>query len=183
MAGNFGGEVAAFYARYRRGYPPAFVDVLAQALSLGAGDVAADVGCGTGQLTIPLARRVRAVVGMDPEPAMLALAGQAAAGQSLANVTWVLGGDRLWSARRLRRRRYWPAPRFLQADEAWVCRFLIVGILGVVPATVGVHDASQSVIIGRAGRKAADPAGLGCIRLPHAASMEASHPTNTRRGN
>jgi hypothetical protein len=26
MAGNFGGEVAAFYARYRRGYPPAFVD-------------------------------------------------------------------------------------------------------------------------------------------------------------
>jgi ubiquinone/menaquinone biosynthesis C-methylase UbiE len=79
--------------RYRRGYPPAFVDVLAQALPLAAGDVAADVGCGTGQLTIPLARHVRAVVGMDPEPAMLALAGQAAAGQGLANVTWVLGGD------------------------------------------------------------------------------------------
>jgi hypothetical protein len=70
-----------------------------------------------------------------------------------------------------------PAPRFLQADEAWVCRFLIVGILGVVPATVGVHDSSQSVFVGRAGRKAADPAGLGCIRLPHAASMEAGHQT------
>jgi ubiquinone/menaquinone biosynthesis C-methylase UbiE len=79
--------------RHRRGYPPAFVDVLAQALPLAAGDVAADVGCGTGQLTIPLARHVRAVVGMDPEPAMLALAGQAAAGQGLANVTWVMGGD------------------------------------------------------------------------------------------
>jgi ubiquinone/menaquinone biosynthesis C-methylase UbiE len=93
MTGDFGGEVAAFYARYRRGYPPAFVAVLAQALRLDAGDVAADVGCGTGQLTIPLAGRVRAIVGMDPEPAMLALAGQAAAGQDVANVTWVLGAD------------------------------------------------------------------------------------------
>jgi ubiquinone/menaquinone biosynthesis C-methylase UbiE len=93
MPGDFGGEVAAFYARYRRGYPPAFVDVLARAMRLDAGDVAADVGCGTGQLTIPLAGRLRAVVGTDPEPAMLALAAQAAAAQGVANVTWVLGGD------------------------------------------------------------------------------------------
>jgi ubiquinone/menaquinone biosynthesis C-methylase UbiE len=93
VAGDFGGEVAAFYARYRRGYPAGFIDVLVQALRLGAGDVAADVGCGTGQLTIPLAGRLRAVVGVDPEPAMLDLARQAATGQGLANITWVLGGD------------------------------------------------------------------------------------------
>jgi hypothetical protein len=31
---------------------------------------------------------------MDPEPAMLALAGQAAAAQDVANTTWVLGSDR-----------------------------------------------------------------------------------------
>ena len=93
MPGDFGGEVAAFYAQYRRGYPADFVNMLAQALQLGPGDVAADIGCGTGQLTIPLAGRVRAVVGMDPEPAMLALAGQAAAAQDVANATWVLGGD------------------------------------------------------------------------------------------
>lgn len=94
MAGDFGGEVAAFYARYRRGYPPGFAEVLAQALRLDAGDVVADVGCGTGQLTIPLAGRLRAVVGMDPEPAMLALARQAATVQGLANVSWLLGSDR-----------------------------------------------------------------------------------------
>jgi SAM-dependent methyltransferase len=93
VAGDFGGEVAAFYARFRRGYPAAFVDVLARALWLGRGDVVADVGCGTGQLTIPLAGRVRAVAGVDPEPDMLALAAQAARDQSLANVAWVLGGD------------------------------------------------------------------------------------------
>lgn len=93
MRGDFGGEAAEFYARYRRGYPADFVDVLAQALRLDVGDVVADVGCGTGQLTIPLAGRLRAVVGTDPEPAMLALAGQAAAAQGVANVTWVLGGD------------------------------------------------------------------------------------------
>ena len=93
MAGDFGGEVASFYARYRRGYPPAFIEALAQALRLDTSDVVADVGCGTGQLTIPLAGRVRSVAGMDPEPAMLALARQAASGQGLVKVTWVLGGD------------------------------------------------------------------------------------------
>jgi ubiquinone/menaquinone biosynthesis C-methylase UbiE len=94
MPGDFSGEVAAFYAQYRRGYPPEFVGMLAEALQLGLDDVTADIGCGTGQLTIPLAGRVRAVVGMDPEPAMLALAGQAAAAQDVANTTWVLGSDR-----------------------------------------------------------------------------------------
>jgi ubiquinone/menaquinone biosynthesis C-methylase UbiE len=76
------------------GYPPAFVEVLARALRLGSADVVADVGCGTGQLTIPLAACVRAAAGIDPEPAMLALAAQAAAGQQVANVTWILGSDR-----------------------------------------------------------------------------------------
>jgi ubiquinone/menaquinone biosynthesis C-methylase UbiE len=94
MSGEFSGEVAAFYARFRRGYPPALVDRLTQALRLGSGDVVADLGCGTGQLTLPLAGRVRAVVGIDPEPDMLTLARQAAADQGVTNVTWVLGSDR-----------------------------------------------------------------------------------------
>ncbi|HTT53414.1 MAG TPA: class I SAM-dependent methyltransferase [Streptosporangiaceae bacterium] len=92
MAGEFGGETASFYARFRRGYPPAFTRLLARALRLGPADVLADVGCGSGQLTIPLARRVRAVAGLDPEPDMLALGRQAASGQGVTNVTWVLGG-------------------------------------------------------------------------------------------
>jgi ubiquinone/menaquinone biosynthesis C-methylase UbiE len=94
VAGDFGGETAAFYARFRRGYPAAFTRLLAGALRLGPDDVLADVGCGTGQLTLPLARRVRAAAGVDPEPDMLALARQAAAGQGVTNVTWVTGTDR-----------------------------------------------------------------------------------------
>ncbi len=94
MAGEFGGETAAFYARFRRGYPAAFTGLLARALRLGPADVLADVGCGTGQLTLPLARQVRAVAGIDPEPDMLVLGRQAAAEQGVTNVTWVEGTDR-----------------------------------------------------------------------------------------
>jgi SAM-dependent methyltransferase len=94
MSGDFSGETAAFYARFRRGYPAAFTGLLARALGLGPADVVADVGCGTGQLTLPLAGQVRAVAGMDPEPDMLALARQAAADEGVRNVAWVLGTDR-----------------------------------------------------------------------------------------
>ncbi|WP_240662482.1 class I SAM-dependent methyltransferase [Streptomyces sp. WAC 06738] len=60
---------------------------------MSAEDAVLDLGCGTGQLAVPLASRVGSVIGMDPEPDMLRLARQAAAGQGLRNVTWVLGAD------------------------------------------------------------------------------------------
>jgi hypothetical protein len=40
----------------------------------------------------------------------------------------------------------------------------------------------EPIFIGWAGRKAADPACLGRVRLPHAASMKASYPASARRG-
>jgi ubiquinone/menaquinone biosynthesis C-methylase UbiE len=89
----FGGEVAEFYQRYRHGYPEAVTDVLATTFGLTAGDTVVDLGCGTGQLALPLARRVRAVLGVDPEPAMLRCARQAAHEAGVPNVTWVLGAD------------------------------------------------------------------------------------------
>jgi ubiquinone/menaquinone biosynthesis C-methylase UbiE len=69
------------------------VDSLVAALELGNDDVVADLGCGTGQLTLPLAERVRAVVGMDPEPDMLARARSIAAEREVTNVGWLLGTD------------------------------------------------------------------------------------------
>ena len=93
MATGFGGEVATYYARHRRGYPPQVVDALAAAFQLGGDDTAVDLGCGTGQLSLPLADRVGAVIGMDPEPDMLTIARRTAADRGTANVTWVLGGD------------------------------------------------------------------------------------------
>jgi trans-aconitate methyltransferase len=90
---GFGGEVADFYHQYRRGYPPAVIDTLAAAFSLTSDDIVIDLGCGTGQLTLPIAARVRAAAGVDPEPTMLARARQAAAEQHITNVTWLLGAD------------------------------------------------------------------------------------------
>jgi SAM-dependent methyltransferase len=93
MTLGFSGEVAEHYATYRRGYPPDSLDALQEAFGLGAEDVVLDLGCGTGQLALPLAGRVRSVIGMDPEPDMLRLAARAAARQGLRNVNWVLGSD------------------------------------------------------------------------------------------
>jgi trans-aconitate methyltransferase len=90
---GFGGEVADLYHQYRRGYPPAVIDTLADAFGLTGDDVVIDLGCGTGQLAVPLAARVRAVAGMDPEPDMLARARRAATDQKVTNVTWLLGAD------------------------------------------------------------------------------------------
>jgi ubiquinone/menaquinone biosynthesis C-methylase UbiE len=90
---GFRGEVVDFYHRYRRGYPRAVIDSLVDTFGLGADDVVVDVGCGTGQLTVPLAARVRAAVGVDPEPDMLACARRAGAEQGVANVSWMVGAD------------------------------------------------------------------------------------------
>jgi len=90
---GFGGEIAGFYHQYRRGYPPAVIDTVTAAFGLTEDDIVIDVGCGTGQLTLPIARRVRAVAGMDPEPDMLARARRAAAEQGVTNASWVLGAD------------------------------------------------------------------------------------------
>jgi SAM-dependent methyltransferase len=93
MDPDFRGEVADFYHRYRRGYPPAVISTLVEAFRLTSDDVVIDLGCGTGQLALPIAGRVRAVTGVDPEPDMLARARQAAAEQRIANACWMIGAD------------------------------------------------------------------------------------------
>ncbi|WP_410661592.1 class I SAM-dependent methyltransferase [Amycolatopsis sp. lyj-112] len=90
---KFSGEVAELYQRFRRGYPAEVFDVLAAEFGLGAEDAALDLGCGTGQLTLPLAARTRSVVGMDPEPDMLAQARKAAADRGITNANWLVGAD------------------------------------------------------------------------------------------
>lgn len=90
---GFSGEVADLYHRYRHGYPGAVIDALVDAFGLDGQDVVVDLGCGTGQLTLPMARRVRAVVGVDPEPDMLRRAQRAARDMDVPGVIWMLGAD------------------------------------------------------------------------------------------
>ena len=89
-ASAFGGEVSEYYQRFRRGYPPEVAEELTGAFGLTRDDVVLDLGCGSGQLTRVLAPHAGAVLGMDPEPAMLA---QARLATDEPNVTWLLGAD------------------------------------------------------------------------------------------
>ena len=88
---EFSGAVAAAYAEHRRGYPAPVVDLLARTLDLPPDAYVLDLGCGTGQLTVPLADRYERVVGADPSPDMLALARSRSGSQP---VSWLLADDR-----------------------------------------------------------------------------------------
>jgi SAM-dependent methyltransferase len=88
---EFSGAVAAAYAEHRRGYPPPVVDLLVRTLALPPDAYVLDLGCGTGQLTVPLAGRYGRVVGADPSPDMLALARSRSGG---APIAWLLADDR-----------------------------------------------------------------------------------------
>ena len=93
MTLEFSGEIADLYQHYRHGYPTETLDQIVDGLGLDQHAVAVDLGCGTGQLTIPLARRVHTVIGLDPEPDMLARASQQARLAGVQNACWMLGGD------------------------------------------------------------------------------------------
>jgi len=68
------------YHKHRPSYPAALVDWLLQEASVPEGGRIADVGCGTGIATRLLAARGRELVGVDPNPEMLAFARGAGGG-------------------------------------------------------------------------------------------------------
>lgn len=69
---DFGGTTAQLYVKYRRDLPTDQATALAEQIGLDADDVVVDLGCGTGQLAVPLQAHCAAIIGIDPEPAMLA---------------------------------------------------------------------------------------------------------------
>ncbi|MFI7133365.1 class I SAM-dependent methyltransferase [Nonomuraea sp. NPDC050153] len=93
MEDLFGGA-APYYARYRPGYGQAAIGHLAEAF--GADSRVLDLGCGPGTIAIPLARRVTAVLAVDPAREMLAEGRRLAGG--LANIAWLRGDSTvLWA--------------------------------------------------------------------------------------
>lgn len=87
-------SAAAHYARYRPGYPDTLIVETVRRFGLDGTGRVLDLGCGTGQLALPLAAYAAHVVGVDPQPEMLAEAAAAAARRGTANVTWIVGSDR-----------------------------------------------------------------------------------------
>ncbi len=85
------GSAVAYYARYRAGYPQGLVDTLAAKTGLDGTQRVLDIGCGTGQMTIPLARHAHAILAIDPVADMLARGREAAQAAGAGNITWLQG--------------------------------------------------------------------------------------------
>ncbi len=79
-------SAAAHYLQGRPAYAPALIQDVADSCRLDGTGRLLDLGCGPGQLAMLFRPHVAAVLGMDPEPEMLALAASraAAAGLDLA---------------------------------------------------------------------------------------------------
>lgn len=81
---------AQYYAQYRAGYPKEFFDHISDLFNLNAQSRVLDLGCGTGQIAIPLAKVVKEVVAVDPEQDMLDEAAKEAEKAGVKNIQWVL---------------------------------------------------------------------------------------------
>jgi ubiquinone/menaquinone biosynthesis C-methylase UbiE len=86
-------STAWYYARYWEGYPAEFFDVLKEKFKLNKNDRVLDLGCGTGQIAIPLSAFVKEVVAMDPEPGMITEGREQEKLKNCFNITWTVGGS------------------------------------------------------------------------------------------
>ena len=71
MNGTFSGWTSEHYATYRRDLPEAAVSQLVEHFGLSDQSCVLDLGSGTGQVVVPLARRVGYGVALEPEPDLL----------------------------------------------------------------------------------------------------------------
>jgi SAM-dependent methyltransferase len=80
---------AGYYEQGRLPYTPGLADALAHDLGLDGRGRLLDVGCGPGTVARRLAPLFEAVVGLDPDPGMLAEAARLAASEGVVRATWV----------------------------------------------------------------------------------------------
>jgi SAM-dependent methyltransferase len=92
---------ASYYARYRPGYPAELLALVAERAGLDGGGRLLDLGCGTGNVAIPLAAFVEEVVAVDVEPEMLAEVRRAAPANVLTVEARAEDVDESWGVFRL----------------------------------------------------------------------------------
>jgi SAM-dependent methyltransferase len=79
-------QVAELYDRFRPDYPEELLSDLARLVGIGSGCRVLELGCGTGQLTLPLAERGCVITALDIGADMAALARQKLAQHPFAQV-------------------------------------------------------------------------------------------------
>jgi ubiquinone/menaquinone biosynthesis C-methylase UbiE len=84
---------ASYYARYRLSYPEPVFDTLVDRFSLNSTTRVLDLGCGTGQLAIPLARRKIPVHAVDPDIEMLCEGIHTEQRAHTSGICWQKGSD------------------------------------------------------------------------------------------
>ena len=82
---------AAYYDRYRKPYPDALFDDLVGRAGVSSTGRLLDLACGTGQISLPLARRFASVVAVDQERESVEYANAKSSRLGIGNVTWVAG--------------------------------------------------------------------------------------------
>lgn len=80
---------ASYYARYRPGYPAAVFDRIRAAFQLDGTGRLLDLGCGTGEVVLPLRGDFEQVVGIDASPEMIAEAVRRSSELGVTNVRWL----------------------------------------------------------------------------------------------
>src|SRR5262249_43171843 len=82
---------AEVYGRFRPAYPAALLDHLVTRAGVGPGARLLDLGCGTGQVAIPLSDRFAQVWAVDLEPEMVEVGQRKAADAGAHNIRWSTG--------------------------------------------------------------------------------------------
>ena len=80
---------AAYYRQGRKPYAPALADALAVHLHLDGHGRLLDVGCGPGTAALLFAHFFESVIGLDPDPGMLAEAHRSGAKERITNASWI----------------------------------------------------------------------------------------------
>src|SRR5438067_245738 len=80
---------AAYYVQGRTPYPPGLREAFASAADLSGSPRLIDVGSGPGTIALLLAELFTEVVGVDPDPEMLAEANRLAQGSGVTHARWV----------------------------------------------------------------------------------------------
>lgn len=84
---------AEYYAAGRPGYGSGAISYLRDRFGLDAECRVLDLGCGAGQISVPMAEFVGHVVGVDPNAAMLRAARRRAESAGVSNTDWVVASD------------------------------------------------------------------------------------------